>query len=601
MDSFFDDAPFARDFFADKPSGGDVYPRYWHSTDFSRHRQATYRWGQPGKKRRLRHSAADMNLAHEILSDLGRYGAHASDWTPITEEEALYDLRADDWTRIYRETRRGWEPLNELNGRPSGERVLAFRRPRPQDSATYLRQPRTPPIRLTPDARLGCEVRREPLVYILHPINDAVIEPETAALCHRQLEWVEFQPGDTAESVTRRYLGYPAPQRVYNEGMHIEPGKSYRVFTGYLLSLEGGVANAARIKLAWNGPTEGRRTLAGSAAGSDYWSTEIPVKPGHYQIIARLDEGPEARVDFEVVENEGNLMQRTLGMAKELVNRVVAENRALANEWFAGEGIFRYTDQATGEALPPAAVAERYRNDSAPLLDLEGPGEAAGAETLRELPQTPALVGVITALGSHGKSLLRHPEAFLDDLKRALTHSRGETEALGELGMHQAKRRLGIETDPRYVNRYHGPDEIGRDTRQDGLMTEWETKAGPNDRVRVAEDKQRNRQGSKEKNRLRAEAMKKKEQQGKVGQPSNRQGGPYQEGEMEMWGEIERKRGNKQHLLVHTNTETGVVRTFEQINGGKIGKKLDEFKLENFEEAKAMIEEHFMKLKEVRK
>jgi hypothetical protein len=91
--------------------------------------------------------------------------------------------------------------------------------------------------------------------------------------------------------------------------------------------------------------------------------------------------------------------------------------------------------------------------------------------------------------------------------------------------------------------------------------------------------------------------MKRKERQGKVGQPSNRQGGPYLKEEMELYGEIFRKRGNKQHLLVHTNTETGVVRTYEQVDSGKIGKKLDEFEMENFKEAKAMIEEHFTKIK----
>jgi hypothetical protein len=91
--------------------------------------------------------------------------------------------------------------------------------------------------------------------------------------------------------------------------------------------------------------------------------------------------------------------------------------------------------------------------------------------------------------------------------------------------------------------------------------------------------------------------MKKKEMQGKVGQPSNRQGGPYQEGEMVMYQEIRDLGGEKQHLLVHTNTTTGMVRTFEQVDGGKIGEKLDEFEMENFKEAKAMIEEHFTKIK----
>jgi hypothetical protein len=78
------------------------------------------------------------------------------------------------------------------------------------------------------------------------------------------------------------------------------------------------------------------------------------------------------------------------------------------------------------------------------------------AEQTGSARQPPGAVagGGHTALGSHGKSLLRHPEEFMADLERALTHSRSETEALGELGMHQAKRRLDIETDPRYVNRF---------------------------------------------------------------------------------------------------------------------------------------------------
>ncbi|MEJ2694002.1 MAG: hypothetical protein P8166_13395 [Candidatus Thiodiazotropha sp.] len=161
--------------------------------------------------------------------------------------------------------------------------------------------------------------------------------------------------------------------------------------------------------------------------------------------------------------------------------------------------------------------------------------------------------------------------------------------------MRQAHRRMGIETDPRYVNRYHGPDDLGHQNKR---LTETEAKASQDERVRVAKDNDDNRQGSKKKNRKRAETMKRKEQQGKVGQPSNRQGGSYTEGEMELYGEIERRRGTKQHLLVHTNTETGVVRTFLQGNEGEIGKKLDEFKMENFEEAKAMIKANFKQIQE---
>jgi hypothetical protein len=66
---------------------------------------------------------------------------------------------------------------------------------------------------------------------------------------------------------------------------------------------------------------------------------------------------------------------------------------------------------------------------------------------------------------------------------------------------------------------------------------------------------------------------------------------------MALYQEIMDLGGEKQNVLVHTNTETGLVRTFEQTDGGKIGKTLDEFEMENFKEAKAMIEAHFTKMK----
>jgi hypothetical protein len=48
----------------------------------------------------------------------------------------------------------------------------------------------------------------------------------------------------------------------------------------------------------------------------------------------------------------------------------MAENAALAHEWFAEEGLFRDTDRATGRELSPGEVAERSRSDGPPLLDL---------------------------------------------------------------------------------------------------------------------------------------------------------------------------------------------------------------------------------------
>ena len=81
----------------------------------------------------------------------------------------------------------------------------------------------------------------------------------------------------------------------------------------------------------------------------------------------------------------------------------------------------------------------------------------------------------------------------------------------------------------------------------------------------------------------------------KIGQPSNRQGGPYTQEEIDLWEEIKANKGRKQHISVHTNTETGMVRIYERDEDGVITRKLDEFKMENFEAMKQAIREAFKK------
>jgi hypothetical protein len=149
---------------------------------------------------------------------------------------------------------------------------------------------------------------------------------------------------------------------------------------------------------------------------------------------------------------------------------------------------------------------------------------------------------------------------------------------------------MGVKRAEGYINRYHGPDDI---TRKDNKLAEWEAKGSKDNQVRVAKDTKNRRQGSKDKNRKRAKTMMEKEQQGKVGVPSSRQGEAYTKGEIELWSEIFENEGEKQHFLVHTNTTTGKVRVFEQVNGGKIGEQLDEFEIENFGVAKEAIKGYF--------
>ncbi len=583
-------------------------PRHWHPDNFHDLSAAEEPLRRQSKRPRLRRSAEELRLARELLSQLTRDGSHASDWEPITDENALYGLRAGEHTRLYRQTRKGWEPIKALNGVRSEERVIALRR-------RHL--PQRP--RLIVDTGLSEAERRahhrairdfffhnqrlttepDPAVHIRFPADGEQVGLDDQVHTRRQLVEHQFQPGETPASVTQALLGYPAPEAVYDADMRSlpdpRPGSRPRVFAGYLLKLEGDTHDASRVEIAWSGPTSGSRRLdTGSGRGDAWWGIEFPVKAGRYRVSASI-EGKRSAVEFDVVETEKTLWARAVGMAKAFVNETLLSINADAIEATGKEYEIQVPGERERREVSAAELAELIRAKGDALLPPQGEGEQSGAQWLRDNPQVPLAIGVITTLGSHGKSLLRHPDEFLADLKRALSHSRSETEALGEMGMAQAHRRLGIKSDPRYVNRYHGPDEIGHQNKR---LTETETKASRDDRVRVATNKGKRKQGSAKNNRKRAEVMKKKELQGKVGQPSNRQGGPYMEGEMEMYGEIRDRDGNKQHLLVHTNTETGLVRTFVQGDEGEIGKKLDEFTMENFEEAKSMIEKHFTKVKE---
>ncbi len=103
-------------------------PRHWRPDNFHDLSVAEWPLRRQSKRPRIRRSAEELRLARELLSQLTRDGSHASDWEPITDENALYGLRAGEHTRLYRQTRKGWEPIKALNGVRSEERVIALRR-----------------------------------------------------------------------------------------------------------------------------------------------------------------------------------------------------------------------------------------------------------------------------------------------------------------------------------------------------------------------------------------------------------------------------------------------------------------------------------------
>ncbi len=96
--------------------------------DFHSRRSSWNNVGHPPKEKHQGRNAADLGLSHDILSALNRRGSHSSEWVLITRKEALYNLRASDQTAIFRNTRKGWEPLKTLNGVSTGEKIIVLRR-----------------------------------------------------------------------------------------------------------------------------------------------------------------------------------------------------------------------------------------------------------------------------------------------------------------------------------------------------------------------------------------------------------------------------------------------------------------------------------------
>jgi hypothetical protein len=119
-------------------------------------------------------------------------------------------------------------------------------------------------------------------------------------------------------------------------------------------------------------------------------------------------------------------------------------------------------------------------------------------------------------------------------------------------------------------------------------LAEWEGKGTNRDSTAVATDKHNNKQGSRKKNQLRAKRMT-EDKAKKIGVPSNRQGGPYTQEEIDLWQEVKDMGGKKQHISAHTNTETGRVRVIGRSQDGNVAEMLDDFKIENFSEMKQAI------------
>ena len=200
--------------------------------------------------------------------------------------------------------------------------------------------------------------------------------------------------------------------------------------------------------------------------------------------------------------------------------------------------------------------------------------------------EVPEAIPYFPASKDKGQSL----DKIQNMLPLVLKNSRSASEALGKAGMVQAKSRLGLKTDERYIDRYHGPDDISQEIN--GGLVEIEAKGNNKNSTAVAVNSRGDKQSSKKKNKRRAELLTRSKLK-KIDIPSNRQGGPYTQDEINLWKEIKLDKGNKRHLSTHTNTKTGQVRVFERDEEGNIFETLDDFKIDYFDKLKQSIEEFF--------
>lgn len=276
-----------------------------------------------------------------------------------------------------------------------------------------------------------------------------------------------------------------------------------------------------------------------------------------------------------------------MGGAKQVINDYIDEQRASQAEWLADKGIIQAKDEATGQILTPDELGERYRgNPTLPLAD----NELAGAEAVQSLVGYEAALLVLEAVTNRKKfvtDLAELKEEAGKILSQINTKSPNAlSEALGQYGAEQVYKDLGLKQNEGFIHRYHGCDNM-MDCQKRGLV-EIEHKGYNTDSTNLSRNQFGERQGSDDKNLRWSKRMKKKAP--KVGQASNRKGGPYQQKEQALWQSIFDKEGKKNHLAIFTNTETGQVRYFWQDNKGNLLPPKDgakqEFTIPEFETVK---------------
>jgi len=291
---------------------------------------------------------------------------------------------------------------------------------------------------------------------------------------------------------------------------------------------------------------------------------------------------------LNIISDIGKLSPEELTRLKQLFER----DKRILGELIEHGKTLDLTDEQVDAFIKQLRSEER--------LTLQQLKERMGAQGRQTHPETPihskgtavsgkALEGPRVpwraALGTEAEAII----------KAVLARSRSTVESLGELALEVTMKRLGIQPDPRFVARYHGIDSIGVERlplgERIGVDSErrlvgLEAKGSEVDSKALNTHADGPKQLSWKANKKFAQKMLGKKP--KIGKPSNRQGGAYTLGEMELYEAIDLLEGRKRLISTHINVRTGQVRVVERDGFGAIPKTAPEgqhdFVLEGLQE-----------------
>lgn len=256
---------------------------------------------------------------------------------------------------------------------------------------------------------------------------------------------------------------------------------------------------------------------------------------------------------------------------------------ALVRSWAEGKaGHFTLEELKARLSARARQLAEEARREASAGVKPPG-GKPGGSPRPRKLAAAAPVPKV------HWREVFTPQEAEAM-LKVVLARTRGLSEALGEVAMQVALRRLRLKGDPRFIKRYQGAEEIVIDA--EGCLVGVEAKGRARNAVGLSKHTDDALQLSRKANSKRARHMRLKVN--KIGKNSKRIGGAYTRDELELYEFLFGRAGMKRLISTHFNVNTGHMRVVERDSLGRVARPgtgpLDEFTLDGLTELKSRLE-----------